>query len=576
VITTRRENPGYLLAEWLFLRGMMMEKTPDLDKKLHGIQQEWAVTLDTRTLTQFLESIILNAKLWMMFLDTSRNVVIWNRAAQEITGYSDDEVLGNNKIWKWIYPDPSYRKEVTKKIIENIHVKKSLENFETSIVTKNHGTKIISWNTRELAGEDKKSTGFIVLGNDITEIAKAKCDIRRYAEFQESIIVNAKLWMTFLDTNNQVIIWNKAAEEITGYTKEEVIGHSDVWRWLYPDPRYRHEVTTMIRDIISNNRYLENIETHILTKQGMTRYISWNTRELAGDDNKSAGYIIVGNDITGKLLAKKELREHEEMFRGITSAASDAIALLDRNGVISYWNPAAEKIFGAVFGSVVRQNFFSLFSPERFRNKDKSDLKQYLVTSGGPFAHKPRELQLQKITGEVIQAEISLSTVTLHGILNVIAVIRDIRERIDTEIREREIQINEVLRGSPIPQFMLDNDHKIIFWNRALEEHTGIKASEVIGTNQHWRAFYETERPCLADLLIDGMTEDIPRWYGGKYNKSRLVEGAYEATDFFPKMGKNGTWLFFTAAIIRDSKGDVLGVLETLEDITDAVMYKPR
>lgn len=543
---------------------------------LHGIQQEWASTLDTHTLTQFLKSIILNAKLWMMFLDTSRNVVIWNRAAQEITGYRADEVLGNSSIWKLIYPDPYYRKEVTKKIIENISNKKYLENFETSIITKNQERKIISWNTRELASEDEKSIGFIVLGNDITEIAKAKSDIRRYAEFQESIIVNAKLWMTFLDTNNHVIIWNKAAEEITGYTKEEVIGHSYVWRWLYPDPLYRREVTKMIKDIISNNKYLENIETHILTKRGMTRYISWNTRELTGDDNKSIGYIIVGNDITEKLLAKKELKEHEEMFRGITSASSDAIALLDRSGVISYWNPAAERLFGAGFGSVVRQNFLSLFSPEKFRNNDKSDLQRYFETTDGPFAHKPRKVILQKITGEIIQAEISLSTVTIHGILNAIAVIRDIRERIDTEIREREIQINEVLQGSPIPQFMLDKDHKIIFWNRALEEHTGIKAVDVIGTNQHWKAFYETERPCLADLLIDGMIEDIPRWYGGKYNKSRLVKGAYEATDFFPKMGLTGTWLFFTAAIIRDAKGSLLGVLETLEDITDAVMYKPR
>jgi PAS domain S-box-containing protein len=132
------------------------------------------------------------------------------------------------------------------------------------------------------------------------------------------------------------------------------------------------------------------------------------------------------------------------------------------------------------------------------------------------------------------------------------------------------------MQGSPIPQFMLDKNHKIIFWNRALEEHTGIKAEDIIGTNQHWRAFYAAPRPCLADLLIDGMIDEIPKWYGGKFNKSRLVKDAYEATDFFPKMGSEGTWLFFTAAVIRDAKGEVLGVLETLEDITDAVMYKAR
>ncbi len=197
-------------------RGIQMEKSPAPEKKMVGIQQEWASTLDSHALTQFLESIIINAKLWMTFLDKDRNVVIWNRAAQEITGYSADEVLGHNTIWKWIYPDASYRKEVTHKIIENIRSKKFLENFETSIVTKNKEIKKISWNTRELTGENEKSFGFIVLGTDITGIAKAKSDIRRYAEFQKSIIVNAKLWMTFLDTHNHVLIWNKAAEEITG------------------------------------------------------------------------------------------------------------------------------------------------------------------------------------------------------------------------------------------------------------------------------------------------------------------------------------------------------------------------
>ncbi len=308
----------------------------------------------------------------------------------------------------------------------------------------------------------------------------------------------------------------------------------------------------------------------------MTRYISWNTRELTGDDNKPTGYIIVGNDITDKLLAKKELMEHEEMFRGITTSANDAIVLLERSGVITYWNPAAAELFGADVKSVFRQNFFTLFSPEKYRNNDKSDLRKYFEAAFGPFARKHREIQLQKITGEIIPAEISLSIVTIHGVQNVIAIIQDIHERKEAEIHERDIQINEVIQGSPVPQFMLDKNHKIIFWNRALEEHTGIKAEEVIGTDQHWRAFYETQRPCLADLLLDGLIDDLPKWYSGKYNKSRLVKGAYEATDFFPRMGNEGTWLYFTAAIIRDTKGRVLGVLETLEDITDAVMYKAR
>ena len=47
-----------------------------------------------------------------------------------------------------------------------------------------------------------------------------------------------------------------------------------------------------------------------------------------------------------------------------------------------------------------------------------------------------------------------------------------------------------------------------------------------------------------------------------------MIDGAYEATDFFPELGKKGRWLRFTAAVIRNSKDAVIGVVETLEDIT--------
>jgi PAS domain S-box-containing protein len=82
-------------------------------------------------------------------------------------------------------------------------------------------------------------------------------------------------------------------------------------------------------------------------------------------------------------------------------------------------------------------------------------------------------------------------------------------------------------------------------------------------------AFYEKKRPVLADLLIDNATKEIESWYSGKYSPSRYVEGAFEATDFFPHMGESGKWLSFTAFAIRDSEGIVIGAVETLEDVTD-------
>ena len=126
-----------------------------------------------------------------------------------------------------------------------------------------------------------------------------------------------------------------------------------------------------------------------------------------------------------------------------------------------------------------------------------------------------------------------------------------------------------LLYGSPIPTFVIDINHRVIYWNKALEELSGIRAGDVIGTRQQWRAFYAAKRPCMADLLVAEAFEGIERWYSGKYSKSNLVHEAYEAIDFFPALGTSGRWLRFTAAAVRDVDEILVGAVETLEDITE-------
>ncbi|EKF85967.1 PAS domain S-box protein [Methanobacterium formicicum] len=128
--------------------------------------------------------------------------------------------------------------------------------------------------------------------------------------------------------------------------------------------------------------------------------------------------------------------------------------------------------------------------------------------------------------------------------------------------------IGAIIDSSPIPQFIINPDHKVIFWNKALEKYTGISASEILGTDKHRTVLYHEERPLMADLLVDHDLEGLHRWYKNKFRKSPYVENAFEADDFFPDVGENGIWLYFTAAEIKDDEGNIIGVLETLEDIT--------
>ncbi len=137
--------------------------------------------------------------------------------------------------------------------------------------------------------------------------------------------------------------------------------------------------------------------------------------------------------------------------------------------------------------------------------------------------------------------------------------------------QEQKALLDAVIAASPIPKFVLDRNHRVISWNRALENTTGVRAGVVLGTDLHWKAFYSEKRPCLADLLLDRAIDQIPILYPGKSHASEILEGAYEATDFFKDLGTSGKWLHFIAAPIRDGNGVLIGAMETLEDITRLV-----
>jgi PAS domain S-box-containing protein len=127
-----------------------------------------------------------------------------------------------------------------------------------------------------------------------------------------------------------------------------------------------------------------------------------------------------------------------------------------------------------------------------------------------------------------------------------------------------------IIDGSPIPSFVIDIRHLVIHWNTAIEVLSGIKKKDVIGTDQQWRAFYAKKRPTLADLIVDGASErEIQVLYSLKGKRSYLIDGAYEAENFFPDLGSNGRWLHFTASPIKDGEGILTGAIETLEDITE-------
>jgi len=142
---------------------------------------------------------------------------------------------------------------------------------------------------------------------------------------------------------------------------------------------------------------------------------------------------------------------------------------------------------------------------------------------------------------------------------------RDIARR-----KRAEGMLAKIIDGSSIPAFVINKQHIVTQWNTALESLSAIKKGEIIGTDEQWRAFYPEKRPIMADLIVDRAPSDkIVTHYRGKYKKSELIDGAYEAEDWFPTLRGSGRWLHFTASPIRDNGGEIIGAIETLEDVTE-------
>lgn len=132
------------------------------------------------------------------------------------------------------------------------------------------------------------------------------------------------------------------------------------------------------------------------------------------------------------------------------------------------------------------------------------------------------------------------------------------------------ISISDLLDNIPIPAFIINKHHVITHWNASLEMASGLSANEIVGTQDQWRPFYKSQRPTMADLIVDEVqTSELDQFYAAKYHPSDVLQGAFMAEDFFPDIGKGGEWLSFTASPIKDAKGELVGAIETLVVITD-------
>lgn len=211
--------------------------------------------------------------------------------------------------------------------------------FEVEQPCKDGSTIWTSNHARIMPGPSNEAVGVLGITRDITDRRRTEEELLRLNQFRESIIDNANIWLNVLDEQGNVVVWNKAAESISGYSREEVVGHDRIWEWSYPDPEYRAEIMARAATIIQENDVLEDFETTIRAKDGQQRNIAWHSRNLTDEKGATIGSIALGRDITAQKLATQALQKSEE--RLARSKKMESLGLLaggvahDLNNILS-------------------------------------------------------------------------------------------------------------------------------------------------------------------------------------------------------------------------------------------------
>lgn len=243
-------------------------------------------------------------------------------------------------------------------------------------------------------------------------------------------------------------------------------------------------------------------------------------------------------------------------------------AAIHRGHGIVAANDAMCRLTGRTLEVLLRQPYLSLLAEEDRESVDRAS-RECLLEGSSPSA---LAIRLRAPDGGERTVELHLRPLALGGerALTMTCIDQTDILHVQNSLMSLSDMLRQIIDGAPIAKFVIDRYHVVTHWNGACERMTGMQRADVIGTRDHWRALYEHDRPLLADLIIDGFDdEQLDALYQAQARRSTTIPGGIEAEAFFPRFGASGAWLYFTAAPLCDGSGQVIGAIETLQDVTE-------
>ncbi len=480
-----------------------------------------------------------------------------NQKFIETFGYDLNDFKTGREWFFLAYPDPLYRKKVIDTWKSDLKAYKSgTERPEIFTVRCKNGVdrEIVF---RPVTLSDKKQC---IVYEDLTDQHKAE-----HVQKLLSLIVETTSDSIIGEKNDGTIISiNPAAEHLYGYTKEEAIGHNI----SMIIPQNQQDESNGIANRIKKGESINNLETHRVRKDGKVIDVEVTISPITDETGIVIGASTIARDISLK-KSEERLREGEEKYRVYVENMNIGIyrSTGDPRGRFVWGNSSLVEILGyPSFDTLQQIAVTDIFTEPDGRKNLLEDLKRFGFVQN-------REISMKRADGARICVSVTaLAKFDPAGKIEFInGIVEDVtnKKQISPQVQRFRHELVDLIECLPDPTFVVSDEHKVIAWNAAMEQMTGVSKNEIIGSEEFEHVFPKNISSCsiFVDLitLINAADNEI-----GKHDPPITREGSsLVAEGYFPSLySGRGSYVWATVSPLIGPDGRRMGAIEVIRDIS--------
>jgi PAS domain S-box-containing protein len=306
-------------------------------------------------------------------------------------------------------------------------------------------------------------------------------------------------------------------------------------------------------------------EKQVTTGKGNLQF-QIKIKQMLDVSEKFSGKVVILNDITEHKRADEALRDSELRLRTIFDASSAGIIIVDTEGQITQANKRMTELFSCPLQTMIGTPYPAFVHPDE--RQEATRIMQSMMENKIDTVHTQRHYLRNDgsdFWGYLNGRSMVGSNGEFTGLLCIISDITDYKHALEA-LRDSEQRLSDIIDFLPDATFAVDREGKVIAWNRAIEEMTGVPKAGIMGKNNYAYAipFYSERRPILIDLIFMDQKEIEEKYYFIFRKGDQLI-----AETLIPMLnGRKDVFLWGIASPLYDSSGCVVGAIESIRDIS--------